>query len=206
MKPIPNGGGKVLTAPQWARLWPPRHDQLESAELEMNDREEDDAASSAPEGLKRRSVVLMIVLVIVTLGLYYPIWILRTRRGLNNLNASGTVGATASVVLLALYLVWVPLQFGTAVLQMSGNAEQLRAVKTMETVLCLATSILQLFLTFRIKHMLEEHLLRMTCESSQLSAILTSTLSIFYLQRVINTRLLVQANQEWKEGVGLVGL
>jgi hypothetical protein len=32
-----------------------------------------------PSGLKRRSVVLMIVLTIVSFGLYYPMWFLRRR-------------------------------------------------------------------------------------------------------------------------------
>lgn len=204
MKPIRNGSGKVLTAPQWARLWPPRNDLLESAEREkresINDRREG-VASSAPEGLKRRNVALMIVLVLVTFGLYYPIWILRTRRGLNNLNARGEVGATASVALLALYLVWAALDLGSAVLRMSGNAEQpWAALKLMATITSLPASILWLVLIFRVRYMLEEHLVRMTSDSFHLSGILTFALSIFYLQHVINTRLLGRASHTRTDG------
>src|SRR6187549_2097058 len=38
-------------------------------------------------GLKRRSIVLMIVLFVMTFGFYYPIWFLRRRGALNRLDS-----------------------------------------------------------------------------------------------------------------------
>ena len=44
-------------------------------------------ADVSPTGLKRRSVILMILLTIVTFGLYVPIWFLRRRAALNRLDS-----------------------------------------------------------------------------------------------------------------------
>src|SRR5215204_1558994 len=38
-------------------------------------------------GLKRRSLLMMIVFTIITLGVYYPIWWFRRRPGLNRLHS-----------------------------------------------------------------------------------------------------------------------
>ena len=44
-------------------------------------------ADPEPTGLKRRSVLLMIVLMILTFGLYLSIWFLRRRKALNQLDS-----------------------------------------------------------------------------------------------------------------------
>ena len=46
-----------------------------------------DRSSASTTGLKRRRVLVMIVLSIVTFGLYYPIWFFRRREALNRLNS-----------------------------------------------------------------------------------------------------------------------
>ena len=44
-------------------------------------------------GLKRRSVLVMVVFTIISFGLYYPIWWFRRRQGLNRLNSTCVAGA-----------------------------------------------------------------------------------------------------------------
>src|SRR5262245_31967789 len=45
------------------------------------------SVGAAASGLKRRNLVVMFLLIIVTLGIYYPVWFFRRRPGLNRLDS-----------------------------------------------------------------------------------------------------------------------
>src|ERR1700704_3187925 len=77
-------------------------------------------ADVSPTGLKRRSVVLMIVLSIVTFGLYYPIWFLRRRAALNRLDSPRKLRRWPFVIFLAFFV----LQFIVGLASGSAPPEQ----------------------------------------------------------------------------------
>ena len=64
-------------------------------------------ADLSSTGLKRRSVLLMIVFAVVTFGLYYPIWFLRRRAALNELDSPRKLPTWPFVV----FIVWFVVQF-----------------------------------------------------------------------------------------------
>jgi len=127
----------------------------------------------------------MIALQVVTLGLYWPIWILLSRRGLNNLNADTKVGVVGSTVLLVIQLSFLVLQLGLVDPSIFGDATGINPGSTST----IASGVASLILAFRIKHVLEEHLSYRT--GGRLSAVFTFAFGCFYLQHVINTRILV---------------
>src|SRR5262245_58824785 len=47
-----------------------------------------DTSKKPVAGLKRRSVLLMIVFTLITLGIYYPCWFLMRRNAINSMNAN----------------------------------------------------------------------------------------------------------------------
>jgi len=142
--------------------------------------------------LKRRSVVLMILLTVVTLGFYYPVWFLRRRAALNSLDSPRKLEAWPFLLLLAYWIGMIAVSFAagdqpTEVAFGPGAAAVLSLVR-------IAVGIVTLVQCFYIKDILEDHLAGpedaissgLLSDSVQLSRALTFFFQIFYLQYAIN--------------------
>lgn len=141
-------------------------------------------------GLRRRSVLAMVVFTVITFGLYYMAWWFRRRRGLNRLNSEAKLPLWPLLLMLALYVV----QF------FLGLTEDVRAddqvvrerVAMFGLIFQLAVAIVMLVMTFRVKDMIEDHAApdgdsgAMFVEHVKLSGLMTFFFSIFYLQWAIN--------------------
>ena len=139
--------------------------------------------------LKRRSVLLMIVLTIVTLGFYVPIWFLRRREAFNQMDSPHKLA------------VW-PFAAWIAVLVVDVMRVLLIIVQGPETVspgLVLILSLIRLGLAinlivqcFKTKNILEDHLAGpadgsgMFTEHVKLSGLMTFFFQSLYLQYIIN--------------------
>ncbi len=152
--------------------------------------------------LKKRSVLAMVLLTIVTFGFYCPVWFLRRRPGLNALDSPRKVPAWPFLLLLALMAVQVLVGFAAAgrlpeQVIGAGPALTLRLAR-------LAIGILVLIQCFRIKDILEDHLAgpegsqpaMLMATRVQLSGLMTFLFTIFYLQYVINRDLLAAGLHE----------
>ena len=150
------------------------------------------AVADLPTGLKRRSVVLMIVLSIVTFGLYYPIWFLRRRAALNRLDSPRKLRLWPFVVVIA----WFVFQFIMGIAAGSAPPEQTSGAgaAVLLNVVQLAVGILMVIQSFFTKDILEDHLVGpgdrvpnpLFVETVKLSGVMTFLFQIFYLQYVIN--------------------
>ncbi|MFN7984069.1 MAG: DUF4234 domain-containing protein [Vicinamibacterales bacterium] len=148
--------------------------------------------SVAPAGLKRRSIVLMIVLVIVTFGLYYPIWFLRRRDALNRLDSPRQLRRWPFAIPLAFFA----LQVLVGLVSAPGQPEQTigEGAALLLNGVQLEVGIFMVVQCFHVKDILEDHLLgpEGTISSSpsvdrvKLSGLMTFFFQIFYLQYVIN--------------------
>lgn len=143
-------------------------------------------------GLKRRSVLLMIVLTLVTFGLYFPIWFLRRRAALNRLDSPRKLRLWPFVLVTA----WFAFQFifgFAAALRAHGQATRAET-PLLFNLLQLGINILMLVQSFFTKDILEDHLSGpgddvpnpLFVDSVKLSGIMTFFFQIFYLQYVIN--------------------
>lgn len=148
-------------------------------------------ADVAPPVLKRRSVLLMIVIFVLTLGFYYPIWFLRRRAALNRLDSPKKLHvwpfAIYGAVLLVGFLVgMISGATGEEPLG-SGTGGLLRLVD-------IAVGILMIVQGFIVKDILEDHLAgphdevpsSLFVEQVKLSGLMTFFFQIFYLQWAIN--------------------
>jgi hypothetical protein len=142
--------------------------------------------------LKRRSVILMIVLSIVTFGLYYPIWFLRRRAALNRLDSPRKLRMWPFVI----FIVWFVFQFMLGIAE--GSAPRGQAIgegaALFLNLVQLAVGILMVVQSFFTKDILEDHLAGpedhvpslLSGDTVRLSAAMTFLFQIFYLQYVIN--------------------
>jgi uncharacterized protein DUF4234 len=147
---------------------------------------------SSPRGLRRRSVILMIVLTIITFGLYYPIWFFRRRGALNRLNSPRKLRLWPLMTFCALTVVDFVVVFVSAP---EPPEQTIGAAATRVLGLVrLAVGILMVFQCFIIKDILEDHLAgpeddvsrSLFVERVKLSGLMTFFFQIYYLQYAIN--------------------
>ena len=148
-------------------------------------------ADSSSIRLKRRSLILMIVLTIVTFGFYYPIWFVRRRAALNQLDSPRKLRLWPFMVVIA----WFGFQFILGVIAGARGPGHVRDPQ-MDLVLSLvqlAVGILLLVQSFFTKDILEDHLAGPEdqvpdrfSERIKFSGLMTFLFQIFYLQYLIN--------------------
>ena len=140
-------------------------------------------------GLKHRSVLMMIVFVIITLGLYFLIWWFRRRPGLNRLNSPTKIPLWPLLSVLALYCV----QLGVGVAEGLADGERVAPeIQALVSIFQIAVGIVMIVQAFRAKNIIEDHAAPapgsgpMFGTEVKLSGVMTFFLSIFYLQWAIN--------------------
>jgi len=142
-------------------------------------------------GLKKRSVLMMIVFMIITLGIYYPVWWFRRRPGLNRLNSPRKLSVWVLVLLAALFA----FQFLLGIVEGAAPEEQPLGpeARLVISLIQMAVSFYLLFQTFKIKAMIEDHATpapgsepMFAFEHVKLSGVMTFFFSVFYLQWAIN--------------------
>jgi uncharacterized protein DUF4234 len=158
-------------------------------------------ADLSPTGFKRRSVILMILLSIVTFGLYFPIWFLRRRAALNRLDSPRKLRLWPFVIAVT----WFVFQFIVRIA--AGSAPLAQAIDEGAALLLslvrFAVGILMLVQSFFTKDILEDHLAGpgdqvpnpLLVDTVKLSGVMTFFFQIFYLQYVINRYI---AGSKWK--------
>lgn len=138
--------------------------------------------------LKRRSVVVMIVFFVVTVGLYYPLWFLRRRAALNRLDSPRKLQRWPFLLILGFFVFQL-------ILAIESDPEKaVGAAPVLLTVVRLAVSVLILVQCFIIKDILEDHLAgpadtissSLLSDRVRVSGLMTFFFQIFYLQHVIN--------------------
>ena len=149
-------------------------------------------ADLSSTGLKRRSLIVMILFSLVTLGFYYPIWFLRRRNALNQLNSPRKLHQWPFVITL----LWFAVQFLTGVAAgLSPTGETIdQQAPMIFLIIRLAVGVLMVVQSFRTRHILEDHFAGpgdqvqrpMFAETVQLSGVMTFIFTIYYLQYAIN--------------------
>jgi uncharacterized membrane protein len=141
-------------------------------------------------GLKRRSVLVMIVFMIISLGIYYLVWWFRRRPALNRLNSPTKLSIWPPLLMAVLFVIQIPIGIADG-LAPDGQALDEQGVMVM-AIFQLVVTILMIVQTFRIKEIIEDHATPdvhegpIFAETVKLSGLMTFFFSIFYLQWAIN--------------------
>lgn len=137
--------------------------------------------------LKRRSVFLMIVFTILTLGFYLPIWFLRRREGLNQLDSPRKLQAWPFLAVIAVMAADVVMN-----VLVGAEVPVSPALVLVLAVLRLGFGINFIVQCFKTKDILQDHLTGpadgsgMFAERVQLSGLMTFFFQSLYLQSIIN--------------------
>ncbi|MBO1223882.1 MAG: DUF4234 domain-containing protein [Candidatus Scalindua sediminis] len=137
------------------------------------------------------SVLLVLVLMIVTFGIYYPIWFLRRKNILNRLSTTTKLYSQMAVVLLILLVLTIPGQFREV---FSFDETILGILMLITAALFFVSAILGWILAFRVRRMLDEHYNRDLRMEIPFSGLTTFFLTIYYLQYKMN-RLTISSEQ-----------
>ena len=140
-------------------------------------------------GLKQRRVIVMIVLAIITWGLYYLLWWYRRRPGLNRLSSPEKLPLWPLLLLTAQWV--LPFVLGVAEGLTGETALVGDTGMAVLTFFQIAVGIVMVFQAFKVKSIIEDHAAPaesgpMFVEHVQLSGLMTFFFSIFYLQWAIN--------------------
>ena len=123
----------------------------------------------------------MVVLTVVTFGVYYPLWFLRRRAALNQLNSPKKLAAWPFILLLVFLVSQIVLALAS---DPAAPQDQVSTGGLIFRLMRLAIGLLIVVQCFFIKDILEDHL--SGHEALPLSPIMTFFFQAFYLQHVIN--------------------
>ena len=132
---------------------------------------------------KKISIWLMLVLSIITVGIYVPIWFLFRRDALNRLSASEKLGSSAAIFVLVIYCIsaiFLPVRI------FSSNANIIIALDMIDNLITLVGIIITLYLAFTVRGILDEHYNEHLGMDLPFSKVWTFFFTIFYLQYKMN--------------------
>jgi hypothetical protein len=169
----------------------------------------DQPAPSGPS-LETANVALLVVLTILTLGLYYPIWFMRRRSGINGLRSGEKLGLGVFVLVLVLWFADLALNFGKDYLNVLGMHRGLGWLAGFDGTTTLLVVVILLIQAFKVGRILETHAAESAAgpfansislaQGLSLSRVATFFFGIFYLQYKMNE--MVEAWAAGQPGVG----
>jgi hypothetical protein len=139
-------------------------------------------------GLKRRSVVVMFLFVIISFGIYFLVWWFRRRPGLNRLNSPRKLPLWPLLLLVALWVFSLFIGFAGAA---APGREPVPAAPLLG-LFEIVVGISMIVQSFWAKEIIEDHAAPdpgsgpMFSGHVKLSGLMTFFFSIFYLQYAIN--------------------
>ncbi|MEJ2009299.1 MAG: DUF4129 domain-containing protein [Acidobacteriota bacterium] len=160
---------------------------------------------AAPE-LEKSNVALLVILTLATFGLYYPIWFMQRRSGINSLRSREKLGVGVFVIVFALLALVLVLNVSRSYFPSLG----INWLRVFDSMVWAFSGVLLLIESFKVRGILEAHAegsvgglfagsINLAQESS-LSGVATFFFGIFYLQHKING--MVEARAESQPDVG----
>ncbi len=137
--------------------------------------------------LKKTSIILMIILTVVTAGIYWPIWFLTRRKALNMMQSREKLGS--GIFIFAIVLFGISLFIGL----ISGVMGELGHKSLLATGLGAFSGILHavaagtvLVQSFKVRRIFHEHFNTHLQRAISFSGVATFFFIIYYLQYKIN--------------------
>jgi len=137
----------------------------------------------AEADLEKKSVIGMIILTIITLGIYIPIWLFKRREKLNSLNSKMKAGKTVIFIILVLQIIGIIIIFAPFFLtheNLSDVSMTFKKFENYQSWVSFFAALAVLKASFDIRSIIRDHF------NTQLSGAGTFFFTIFYLQYKIN--------------------
>ena len=133
--------------------------------------------------LKEKNIILVIVLIIVTLGIYYPVWFLKQKEAINNLKSKEKLTDTPLLITLVLYSFSAIIFFYQIP---NYDVEIIGALDIIDAIISLTGAIIMIFMSFKVRRIFDQYYNIALKKNIKLSKVWTFFLGIIYLQYKIN--------------------
>ncbi|MGR3309521.1 MAG: zinc ribbon domain-containing protein [Candidatus Brocadiales bacterium] len=145
----------------------------------------DTLSQSGPE-LEKTSVILLIILMLITLGIYYPIWFLKRINAINNLQSEEKLGPGVFIFAIVGIIAVLLLGLISGSMEKAGEIDTARGLNTFCSMLNLGVAIALLVQCFKVRRILNEHFNAHLQRGIEFSWVAIFFFHIFYLQYKIN--------------------
>lgn len=169
----------------------------------------DPVLPAAPE-LEKSSLALLVILTIITFGLYYPVWFMRRRDGINGLQSREKLGVGVFAFVFGLLLLSLLVNAGQGYIAFISMSW----LRSIDSVVWMLSGVLMLLQVFKVRRIVEDHSAHSDggllsgsislAQDSSLSGVATFFFGIFYLQHKLNEMLEVWAKSQPSVGTGTV--
>jgi predicted RNA-binding Zn-ribbon protein involved in translation (DUF1610 family) len=136
--------------------------------------------------LGKMHICLLIFLTVITFGMYYPIWFLIKRRGLNELQSSIKIGLVTPIFVIVIWSIKLLFQFTSGFVEGLGYIESAEGLNIITGILSLIGGIILIVQGFRVRRIFIDHFNVYLRRDIKFSGIATFFFGIFYLQYKIN--------------------
>ena len=127
--------------------------------------------------LQKKNVLLMILLAIITYGIYIPFWFLNSKGAFNNLNSKEKISNGPIIFVLVIYIISAILLIPSILFMETEIGVMIGGI---DSVINLVGGIAILIMSFKVRRIMNEHF------KTNLSGVATFFFSFFYLQYKIN--------------------
>lgn len=132
------------------------------------------------------SVALLILLVLITFGIYYPIWFLKRLNAINNLQSKEKLGPGVFIFAIVGVSIVLLLGFISGSMERAGEIDTAGGLDAFRSMLNLGVAIALLVQSFKVRRILHEHFNVHLQRGISFSWAAIFFFHIFYLQHKIN--------------------
>lgn len=143
-------------------------------------------ASENNTELKKGSIIGLILLTVITLGLYIPFWYLKQLKGINHLHSPEKLSKNTFVVILILSVATLAASFSPVVLKVLGYRSTAEDVEMIVKLINLIPGFMLLFQIFKVRRIFIDHFNDYLKKDIWVSGLLAFLFHIFYFQYLIN--------------------
>jgi H+/Cl- antiporter ClcA len=129
------------------------------------------------ENLQKKNILVMILLVMVTYGIYIPIWFMKQRNAINNLKSKEKIPNGPIIFVLVIFILSAIMFIPSIIYE---NTSIGNTIDWIDSAINIIGGLTIIVISFKIKKILNEHY------NAQLSGLGTFFLTLFYLQYKIN--------------------
>ncbi len=140
----------------------------------------------APE-FKKTSIVVMVILTIVTAGIYWAVWFMTRRKAINAMQAGEKLGSGLFVLAIVLFVISLVVAVYAGVMErMGGELLLAKGLQASSTILHSVAAAAVLVQSFKVRRIFEEHFNVHLRQGVTFSRVATFCLIIYYLQYKMN--------------------
>ncbi len=136
--------------------------------------------------LKKSSVILIIFLTVITGGIYNPVWFLKRRNAINNLQSKEKLSSGVFIFAIVMFSMSLLLAFISGLSEGFGDMDTARGIDAFSNILGLVAGITLLVQCFKVRRIFNEHFNVYLKRDIPFSGVATFFFQIYYFQYKMN--------------------